>query len=68
VSEWGTFPQAGYIGIAVIHVIPMRDLRDHLQGSDCWCNPKPSPNESRIVVHNALDGREKYETGERQLT
>lgn len=48
------------------HVYPMGDLREHItdQGGNCWCNPVPDEDEPAVWVHNSLDGREKYETGE----
>lgn len=51
----------------IYHVSPVGDLREHIQNKemDCWCNPTiAEEGNSFIVVHNALDGREKYETGE----
>lgn len=48
----------------VWHVFPNHDLREHVtDGSPCWCDPK---DEDGIVTHNALDEREKFETGERK--
>ena len=47
------------------HVIPINDLKEHKESIDCWCNPNI---EDEIVVHNSMDGREKYETGERKLS
>lgn len=47
-----------------IHVFPVADLKEHVvDGAPCWC--RPCTNEHGVVVHNSLDGREKYETGER---
>lgn len=49
-----------------MHVVPINDLREHIeQGTDCWCKPEVDDSgEELLVVHNALDQREKYETGE----
>lgn len=45
-------------------VWPMRDLRQHItDGGQCWCAPV---TEDGVVIHNAMDGRERYERGERQ--
>jgi len=45
------------------HVYPVDDLREHeTDGETCWCNP--TCDEDGICVHNSLDQREKYETGE----
>lgn len=46
------------------HVLPVGDLRDH-EESDCWCKPASPEDDPSVIVHNALDGREAFETGER---
>jgi hypothetical protein len=50
------------------HVVPINDLREHNTDSDfiCWCHP--TENDDGVIVHNSMDGREKYESGERKLT
>lgn len=46
------------------HVYPIGDLREHVvDGGKCWCNPEYD-EEGDMFVHNSMDGREKYETGE----
>lgn len=47
------------------HAIPDDDLRVHEVYADrpCWC--RPVVNEYGTFMHNALDGREAFETGER---
>ena len=47
-----------------LHVYPLNDYRDHVIDPtvDCWCHP--TMTEDGIVVHNAIDGREKFERGE----
>lgn len=51
----------------MIHVMPIDDLRDH--GIDgCWCSSQALDDRPDIIVHNALDGREKYERGERKVS
>lgn len=55
----------GMIGkwIAMIdppEVFPLYDLRGHEEGSECWCRPFYDED---VLVHNAMDGREKYERG-----
>ena len=50
-----------------MHIYPLFDLRDHiLEGFKCWC--KPEENDYGVIVHNSMDGREKFETGERKLS
>jgi len=49
--------------LEVVHVYPLNDLRDHIvEGRDCWCHPEYD-EEHDLLIHNSLDGREKYETG-----
>jgi len=50
--------------IEPFHVVPLDDLRDHVtDGTLCWCRPR---EEDGVVVHNSMDGREAFETGERK--
>lgn len=48
----------------LIHVVPLNDLRDHEVSTACWCHPTPDEDEPQVILHHALDQREKYETGE----
>ena len=55
----------------ILHVVPFCDLRDHDTESRgvCWCRPTiDDDGPGYIVVHNSLDGRERFETGERRLS
>lgn len=45
------------------HILPRNDSREHTESKDCWCEPII---DGTIIAHNALDEREKYETGERK--
>lgn len=46
------------------HLIPTWDIRGHaLCPSTCPCRPRMD-DESEMFVHNAFDGRERYEYGE----
>jgi len=53
-----------------IHVVPVGDLREHVAesgaGTSCWCKPTRNEECERVVVHNSLDGREKYEDGRKK--
>jgi hypothetical protein len=49
-----------------IHVIPLGDMDTHTHDSGCRCGPI-FYSDGEIYVHNAFDGREAYETGERKL-
>ena len=46
------------------HVYPFNDLREHSL-TNCWGRPT---DEHGILVHNSLDGRERYERGDRKLS
>lgn len=51
--------------VPVWHVYPVNDWREHiLEDGACWC--KPVKNEDGIWIHNAMDQRELYESGERK--
>lgn len=49
---------------ADIHIIPLNDFKEHIQSKNCWCNPKSLEYDDQVIVHNAMDQREKYERGE----
>ncbi len=49
-----------------MHIYPVNDVRDHeTEGKPCWCAPTVDEEEG-VIIHNAMDGREAYETGERK--
>jgi hypothetical protein len=45
-------------------VVPMNDIREHVQGMRCWCSP--DVDESMTIIHNALDRRDDYMEGRRR--
>ena len=48
------------------HVYPLDDLREHVTDTaegTCWCNPTEDED---LLIHHSMDGREAFETGERQ--
>lgn len=47
-----------------LHVVPIDDLREHDLTMLCWCNPRRDHEERYVIGHNAMDQRERYETGE----
>jgi hypothetical protein len=51
-----------------IHVTPVDDLRPHDYTSKCWCRPVEDVAEPDMLMHNSLDGREAFETGERLVS
>jgi len=46
------------------HLLPINDLKPHEASEACWCHPERDDYGS--VAHNALDGREAYERGDRE--
>jgi hypothetical protein len=42
--------------ISKYHVIPVDDLRPHIQSLKCLCNPQDTGE--GVIVHNSFDGRE----------
>lgn len=42
-------------------VVPEWDVNDHFFGETCACEPIMDTN--GLLVHNAFDGRERYERG-----
>jgi hypothetical protein len=44
-------------------VIPLQDLKPHNSGEHCGCRPEWDEG---ILIHNAFDGREAFERGERR--
>ncbi len=65
-GEWSLFGEWCARGVEDQHVLPLDDFREHVARRDCWCCPIES--EPYVWLHRALDGREKFETGERKLT
>ncbi len=45
-------------------VVPRADLRPHVSGMVCWCKPM---DDEGVIVHNALDGRERLERKEQAV-
>lgn len=46
-----------------IHVLPLNDLKEHMESIDCECHPKLTyvGEGNLIVTHNSYDGREHFE-------
>jgi hypothetical protein len=52
-------------GMIVVNVLPLNDWIDHKEDTTCLCEPRIEIiNGEMLVVHNALDQREKYERKE----
>ena len=43
-----------------MHTLPVDDLKPHIMGADCWCNPRVEEN-GELIIHNSLDRREVFE-------
>lgn len=46
-------------------VVPLDDLRPHVNSVDCWCGPL---FQGEVLVHNSADRREDYEDGVRKVS
>ncbi|MFZ2651281.1 MAG: hypothetical protein WA210_14360 [Burkholderiaceae bacterium] len=45
------------------HVLPRNDLRAHEMSANCWCGPRVDDEQAEeLIVHNSLDGRERWES------
>lgn len=46
-----------------VNVIPVNDLKPHVESPDCACGPRVEcfENGNRVIVHNSYDGREIVE-------
>lgn len=61
VAERSTSWEAICLPTGESHVIPLDDLRPHIETPQCWCGPF---DDDGIWVHNAMDHREFVERGE----
>lgn len=52
------------------HVVPVNDLRPHLESSACWCRWYTYDDDdagTKVYVHDALDQRDLAESGARAI-
>lgn len=49
--------------MSAMHVVPIDDLKEHIDTPECWCKPTKD-EEYDLYTHHAMDRRELYETGE----
>jgi hypothetical protein len=49
-----------------LEVLPADDMFVHVEGLSCWC--VPAEDEEGTIIHNAADGREMFETGQRKVS
>lgn len=46
----------------MINIIPLNDLKEHIEDNSCHCNPQIEfENDEMIVIHNSYDKREFIE-------
>ena len=45
-------------------VWPLDDLKEHIIGNECWCNPWKT--ETNLLIHVSLDKRENLEEDSRK--
>jgi hypothetical protein len=63
---WNWFPDA--LGGYRRHLIPFCDDRPHHASASCWCRPEQDTDKADDFWHNAADGREAFERGERRFS
>jgi hypothetical protein len=62
VLSWGI-----YVGQDQMkHVVPVEDMRPHRHSINCWCRPIHDQIDGAVIVHNAMDEREKAEEAVKQ--
>lgn len=65
-AEEKAAPRADWIAFTdPLEVLPRGDLREHTFGRKCWCKPF---EEDGVIVHNSMDGRERFERQERKAS
>lgn len=51
--------------MSTVHVVPIDDLREHVETACCWCAPRvecvDGDPEAIVIVHASADGRELVE-------
>ena len=53
----------GWLITEALHVMPLNDLREHTEDTECWCDPT---DDGEIVVHHSADNREAFEARNRK--
>lgn len=52
---------------AICHIIPLGDFKEHEPSCACWCHPRSHNEYPEVILHNAMDQRDKLERGEMRL-
>ena len=52
---------------ALCHIIPVGDFKEHELSCGCWCRPRPHTEYPDVILHNAMDQRDRFENGEMLL-
>ena len=52
---------------ALCHIVPLGDFKEHEPSLGCWSHPRPHEDRSDLIMHNAMDQRERYASGELRL-
>lgn len=63
-TAWAVYPGDEKV---LCHVIPVADFREHELTGACWCHPRPSEDDDCVLLHNAMDQRDRLERGEIRL-
>ena len=56
-NNWMLWSCAMWI-VVDYNVVPINDLREHIQNNQCWCNPD---YDGGVYVHHSADNRELTE-------
>ena len=54
--------RSGGKSLRVYHVLPVNDMREHVEAPSCWCEPRVERFPRGVVItHQSMDGRELVE-------
>ena len=57
-----TYRERAIVEGTMFNIIPINDLKEHIENSICECKPKIIyENGEMIIIHNSFDNREYYE-------
>lgn len=53
---------SGATADGAVHVLPVADIREHVESDDCWCEPRiEGETWPFLVIHHSADRREVTE-------
>lgn len=66
-KSWSRGNQNDEQSTGIIHVLPINDLRPHVESKYCLCKPIIEEN-GLLIIHNAFDGRDRVEEYDEKLS